>query len=48
MSEKQDKILEELKFVAKQLKYGELYIMFKVHEGEIVSGEIKKEVKKLG
>jgi len=44
---KQDKIIEELKNLAKSLKFGELCVTFKVHEGEIAQGEVKHQIKKL-
>ena len=48
MNRKQDKIFEELKNIAKTLKFGELCVTFKVHEGEILQGEVKHQIKKLG
>lgn len=48
MKNKELSIINELREIAKQLKYGELCITFKIHEGEIVAGEIKNQIKKLG
>lgn len=42
-------ILEELKRRAKEdIRYGEVTVLFKIHEGKITSGEIIKDKIKLG
>jgi hypothetical protein len=43
--EKEDKILNRLKEVAKEIKYGVVTIEFKIHSGRISKGDIidKKE-----
>ena len=43
--EKEDKIIERLKEVAKDIKYGVITIEFKVHDGRISKGDVidKKE-----
>lgn len=48
MNEKELFIIDELREIAKQLKYGELLVSFKIHQGEITGGEVKHQIKKLG
>lgn len=42
---KEDKILDRLKEIAKEIKYGVVTIEFKIHDGKISKGDIidKKE-----
>ncbi len=49
MSEdKEQKTLDELKILAKELRFGELVVSFKVHEGRIMAGEEISRKRKLG
>jgi len=46
--DKQEKILEELKRRAEEIKYGSVICEFKIHEGKIMAGEVIEQKIKLG
>lgn len=46
--EKETKVLDELKILAKELRFGELVVSFKIHEGRITAGEEIDRKRKLG
>ena len=43
--EKEDKIIDRLREVAKEIKYGVVTVEFKIHDGKISKGDVidKKE-----
>jgi len=47
-SEKEERIIKQLLERARKLKWGELRVEFKIHEGFITAGEITHTVEKLG
>jgi len=50
MEDKDKRILEELRRLAAEIRYGEFTVTFKVHEGRLSAGEedISKRRRKLG
>lgn len=47
-SDKQEKIIAELKRRAQEVRYGSMTIELKIHEGSIMAGEIVEQTIKLG
>jgi hypothetical protein len=45
---KEQIIIKELKRRCSEIKYGEAVVNFKIHNGEIVAGELVSQVIKLG
>lgn len=48
MEDKQDKIIQELKRRAEEMRFGSITVEFKIHEGKLAKGDIIEKRETLG